>query len=87
MTELDALPPNLPSLYSILLADCQKGRSMEQVTCLKKLFAWLAYSKRPLTLGGATYLVGVAEKNASLSLEEEIDGRSARYMLHPLIKI
>ena len=87
MEDLESLPPNLLSLYSLILSDCQRGRTAEQVKALKKLFAWLAYSKRPLTLGEATYLVGVIEKNKSISLNEEIDGRSARYAIRVLIQI
>jgi hypothetical protein len=76
--ELDKLPENLPKLYELLLADCQKDRAKEQLTALKKLFAWLAYSKRPLTLGEATSLIKIIPGTKSFSLEEEIDGRSAR---------
>jgi hypothetical protein len=76
--ELDKLPENLPKLYELLLADCQKDRTKEQLTALKKLFAWLAYSKRPLTLGEATTLIKIIPGTKSFSLEEEIDGRSAR---------
>jgi len=76
--ELEELPPDLTALYALMLSDCEKHRSDEQLMTLKKLFAWLAYSKRPLTLGEATALVAVIEKQSSFSLEEEIDGRSAR---------
>lgn len=78
MKELEQLPADLTALYQLMLSDCQKHRSNEQLTTLKKLFAWLAYSKRPLTLGEATSLIAVVEKQTSFSLEEEIDGRSAR---------
>src|SRR5271168_4492260 len=80
MKELDELPSDLPSLYALLLSECQKHRTVEQFIALKKLFAWLAYSKRPLTLGEATNLIGVVEGSKTFSLEEEIDGRSARYV-------
>jgi hypothetical protein len=76
--ELDKLPENLPKLYELLLSDCQKDRTKEQLTALKKLFAWLAYSKRPLTLGEATSLIKIIPGTKSFSVEEEIDGRSAR---------
>jgi hypothetical protein len=77
--ELDKLPEDLPKLYELLLSECQKDRSKDQLIALKKLFAWLAYSKRPLTLGEATSLIKVLPETKSFSLEEEIDGRSARY--------
>jgi hypothetical protein len=76
--ELEQLPADLTALYALMLSDCQKHRSDEQLMTMKKLFAWLAYSKRPLTLGEAASLVAVVEKQTSFSLEEEIDGRSAR---------
>ena len=76
--ELEQLPSDLTALYALMLSDCEKNRSNEQLVTLKKLFAWLAYSKRPLTLGEAASLISVVEKQVSFSLEEEIDGRSAR---------
>jgi hypothetical protein len=78
LKELDTLPDDLPKLYELLLSECQNHRSKEQFTALKKLFAWLAYSKRPLTLGEATSLIKIVPGTTSFSLEEEIDGRSAR---------
>ncbi|KAF8860934.1 hypothetical protein BDZ45DRAFT_293513 [Acephala macrosclerotiorum] len=78
--ELDKLPDDLPKLYELLLSECQKDRSKEQLTALKRLFAWLAYSKRPLTLGEATSLIKVVPGGNGFSLEEEIDGRSARIL-------
>lgn len=76
--ELENLPSDLTALYALMLLDCEKHRSDEQLMTLKKLFAWLAYSKRPLKLGEASALVAVIENQSSLNLEEEIDGRSAR---------
>jgi hypothetical protein len=76
--ELENLPHDLTALYDLMLSDCEKHRSDEQLTTLKTLFAWLAYSKRPLTLGEASALVNIIENHSSFSLEEEIDGRSAR---------
>jgi hypothetical protein len=76
--ELETLPDDLPKLYELLLSECQKHRSSEQFIALKKLFAWLAYSQRPLTLGEATALINFVPGATNFSLEEEIDGRSAR---------
>jgi hypothetical protein len=76
--ELEDLPTDLTALYALMLSDCEKHRSDEQLMTLKILFAWLAYSKRPLVLGEATALVTIIENQSSFSLEEEIDGRSAR---------
>lgn len=79
LKELEKLPNNLSDLYALLIAECQKGRSDDEFASLKRLFAWLAYSKRPLTLGEASNLVELVNEKAKLSLEEEMDGRSARY--------
>ena len=78
LKELEKLPDSLSGLYSLLLAECQKGRGDDEFASLKRLFAWLAYSKRPLTLGEASNLVALVNEDAKLSIEEEIDGRSAR---------
>ncbi|KKY22544.1 putative conserved hypothetical protein [Diplodia seriata] len=80
LKELDKLPDSLSALYSLLLAECQKGRSDEDLVSLKRLFAWLAYSKRPLTYGEASNLVTFVNDDANLSLEEEIEGKSARLL-------
>ncbi|KAL1647975.1 hypothetical protein SLS58_002299 [Diplodia intermedia] len=80
LKELDKLPDSLSALYSLLLAECQKGRSDEDLVSLKRLFAWLAYSKRPLTYGEASNLVTFVNDDAKLSLEEEIEGKSARLL-------
>ncbi|KAF9639816.1 putative glyoxalase bleomycin resistance protein dioxygenase protein [Lasiodiplodia theobromae] len=80
LKELDKLPDSLSDLYNVLLAECQKGRSAEDLASLKRLFAWLAYSKRPLTYGEASNLVSFVNDDAKLSLEEEIEGKSARLL-------
>ncbi|OJD28871.1 glyoxalase bleomycin resistance protein dioxygenase protein [Diplodia corticola] len=80
LKELDKLPASLSDLYNLLLAECQKGRSDEDLASLKRLFAWLAYSKRPLAYGEASNLVAFVNDDAKLSLEEEIEGKSARLL-------
>ena len=78
--ELENLPSDLTEMYSIMLSECQKHRSEEHLALLKRLFAWLAYSKRPLTLGEATNLVTLITRDTSFVLEEEVDGRSSRFV-------
>lgn len=73
------LPDNLQSLYQLMLAECRKNRTEAQYKALKRLFAWLAFSKRPLTLSEATALVKITVPDGSFDLEDEIIGRSARY--------
>ena len=72
------LPQDLISLYALLLSECQKDRSAEHYQSLKKLFAWLAFSKRLLSLQEAEELLKVASHGKTLDLEDEIIGRSAR---------
>ena len=77
----DSLPDSLPELYALLLTECQKRRTLEQFTTLKRLFAWLAFSKRPLTLSEATSLVQlIIGEDDLFSLDEEIEGKSARIL-------
>ena len=73
------LPENLQSLYALMLAEVQRGKTDGQLETLKKLFSWLAFSKRPLTLEEANDLVELTQEDASLSLEEEIQGKAGRY--------
>ena len=73
------LPDSLTSLYQLMLAECQKDRTDDQYRALKRLFAWLAYSKRALTLGEAAELVALAVVNDQVfDIEDELIGRSAR---------
>ncbi|KAL9079219.1 MAG: hypothetical protein Q9157_001888 [Trypethelium eluteriae] len=83
--ELRELPDSLTCLYDVLLDECRKGRTKEEFASLKRLFAWLAYSERPLTLGEASTLVRLVDQNSNLSVEEEVDGRLARYLLSNLL--
>jgi len=76
------LPDSLESLYKLMLTECQKDRTDEQYQALKKLFAWLAYSKRALTLGQASELVALTVANERVfDIEDELIGRSARYVI------
>ncbi|KAL1634037.1 hypothetical protein SLS56_002629 [Neofusicoccum ribis] len=70
LKELEKLPDSLSGLYSLLLAECQKGRGDDEFASLKRLFAWLAYSKRPLTLGEASNLVALKSMEDPPDLEK-----------------
>lgn len=78
LRDLKNMPENLQSLYALLLTECQKGRTAQQFESLKKLFAWLAFSKRALNLGEAAALIKITVPDGSLDIEEEIIGKSAR---------
>lgn len=73
------LPEDLQSLYAVMLSECQSHRTPDQFRSLKQLFAWLAFSKRPLSLEEAKSLVLLKNQEGSFSIEDEIQGRSARY--------
>jgi hypothetical protein len=73
------LPENLQSLYALMLAEVQRGKTAAQFETLKKLFSWLAFSKRSLTLEEANDLIELTHQDEPLSLEEEIQGKAGRY--------
>ncbi|KAI4644660.1 uncharacterized protein J4E78_009479 [Alternaria triticimaculans] len=77
---LGKMPPNLHGLYELLLDECRQNRSEAQYQAMKKLFAWLAFSKRSLSLGEASSLVQLALSDDSFDIEEEIIGRSSRIL-------
>jgi hypothetical protein len=73
------LPENLDELYSLMLSECQANRTDAQYHALKKLFAWLAYSKRALTLAEASELISLTvDDTITFDIEDELIGRSAR---------
>ncbi len=76
MKELERLPDDLQSLYALMLVEVQRQRTPEQFETLKKLFTWLAFSKRPLMLEEANDLMVLTGQDASFSLVEEIEGKS-----------
>lgn len=79
--ELEKIPDNLEELYKILLQECCRNRSEEELDALKQLFAWLAFSKRSLRLVEAAELVIKIAKKDEFNLEEELIGRCSRYDL------
>jgi hypothetical protein len=78
--DLERLPPNLHELYKLLLDECRHNRSEAQYQALKKLFAWLAFSKRSLSLAEASSLVQITLSDDTFDIEEEIIGRSSRIL-------
>lgn len=78
LRELDNLPSSTPELYKVLLDDCQKARTDQDVQVLRKFFAWLAYSKEPLSLGAANKLLHFIANENSISIDEELENRCAR---------
>ena len=74
------LPEDLPILYDMIIEDCQKGRTKEQLHALKTIFIWTAYAVRPLTIKEASEVVALSTTDSNaLDIEEELIGRSSRY--------
>jgi hypothetical protein len=80
MKHLEKLPKDLHELYKLLLEECRHNRSDAQYLAMKKLFAWLAFSKRPLSLAEASSLVQLTLSDDTFDIEEEIIGRSSRIL-------
>jgi len=77
---LKDMPQNLHGLYDLLLEECRHDRSEAQYQAMKKLFAWLAFSKRSLSLGEASSLCQLALSDDTFDIEVEIIGRSSRIL-------
>ncbi|KAK3681794.1 hypothetical protein B0T22DRAFT_523098 [Podospora appendiculata] len=72
--ELRALPHDSTKFYELILLDCAKDRDDEELYYLKRLYAWLAYSKSPLSLGAVNRLSRVMIYGTfDFKLEDEID--------------
>ncbi|CAN9275607.1 unnamed protein product [Alternaria alternata] len=81
MHDLDKLPTSLHALYKLLFEECRHNRSEAQYQALKKLFAWLAFSKRSLSLAEASSLIKLTlSDDDTFDIEEEIIGRSSRIL-------
>jgi hypothetical protein len=78
LKDIEHMPSGLRGLYKVMLDECRRGRSQQQYEALKRLFAWLAFSKRPLSLAEASELVAITTTDDDFDLEDEIIGRSAR---------
>ncbi|KAI0129137.1 hypothetical protein BJ170DRAFT_682921 [Xylariales sp. AK1849] len=80
LKELDRLPENTRKLYEVLLEECQRHRTPEEMAVLRVLFSWLAYSKRQVSLGEANKLVQIIATDSAISIDEELDGKSSRLL-------
>jgi hypothetical protein len=80
--ELFEMPTTLHGLYELMLKECGKSRTDEEIFTLRCLFAWLAFSREGLTLQNAWDIVESASRSTTnkLDLESEIVGRSSRYV-------
>ncbi|CAI6335539.1 unnamed protein product [Periconia digitata] len=88
MKDLEQMPCNLTDSYRCILEECFRGRTEEQKEALRKLFAWLTFAKRPLSLLEACNAVELTAGEPQLDLEDEIVGKSARILeLLPLSNV
>lgn len=82
LRDLKDAPKDLHALYCRMVLECHTNRSPEQSEALRHLFAWLAFSKRPLTLSEAGALMKELVKDGIYDIEEEVIGRSTRYVIY-----
>jgi len=76
---LHKLPPDLDSLYAMILTECSARRTSEEVEALRLFYASVAYSKRPLTLKESRAFMALNIGGDRFHVEDEIRDRSARF--------
>ncbi|KAH8642559.1 hypothetical protein IG631_00022 [Alternaria alternata] len=78
MRDLDKLPKSLHGIHKPLLEECRHNRSEAQYQAMKRLFAWLAFLQRSLSLAEALNLIELILPNEDTSdTGEEIIGGSS----------
>lgn len=78
LRELERLPSDTIDLYRMLLDDCQKGRTEQDIAVLRKFFAWLAYGRDALSIASASKLLYYIASDNNISIDEELEHRCAR---------
>ncbi len=81
LKEIENLPKSTNEVYRLLLDDCQRPRTENDRQVLRKFFSWLAYVKAPLNMGSATKLLTYIDKDNSLSVDDEVEHRSAALVI------
>jgi hypothetical protein len=79
LKELEKMPGTTLELFNLLLDECQKSRNDQDLQVLRRFFAWLAYAKEPLRLCAASRLLHFLAKDNTISIDEEVEHKSARY--------
>ncbi|KAL8388797.1 hypothetical protein RB595_008937 [Gaeumannomyces hyphopodioides] len=80
LKELEQLPESITQLYETLIKECKKGRTPGELEVLRSLFAWLAYANNEVTIAEASKIIAIVAQENSISIEEELDGRSSRLL-------
>ena len=75
---LEKLPAGLEKLFYQTMSEIYQSRPTEYHQILKTLYAWLAYSSRPLSIKEANWLVSHALGSDTFRVEDEVHGHSAR---------
>ena len=75
------LPEDLISLYDCTLARISSQKTPTEREMLRRLYASLSFSARPLTLNEVEHLLSVIANGERIHLDDEIQGDCARYVL------
>jgi hypothetical protein len=73
-----AMPADLEAIYGVLLADCSRRTPQDQREALRVLFAWVAFSMRPVTLDEMTSLKDFLSPHDAFSIGDELQERLSR---------
>jgi hypothetical protein len=72
------LPEDLTSLYAHTLARISSRKTPTEREMLRRLYALLSFSARPLTLNEVEHLLSVVANGERIHVDDEIQGASAR---------
>ena len=75
---MENFPAGLSALFQHIIADFYQSRPNEHKQILETLYAWLTYSKRPLTVKEANRIFSLTLKDDTFKVEDEVQGHSAR---------
>ena len=78
LRELDNLPESTEEMYAMLLNDCQKARTDQEIIVLRQLFAWLAYTHEGLLIGCANKLLRYISEKSTIDIDEELEQGCSR---------
>lgn len=78
LRELENLPESTEKLYEMLLNNCQKGRTDQELVVLRQLFAWLAYTADVLSIGPASKLLRYISADTTIDVDEELERGCSR---------
>ncbi|KAH7141733.1 hypothetical protein EDB81DRAFT_760586 [Dactylonectria macrodidyma] len=80
LRQLNNLPSCTSGLYQIILEECQKSPTEQELVIPKKFFVWLAYTTEPLYLGCARRLLNHIATENSIDIDEELENGCNRIL-------